>query len=89
MYAPPPDGYAWMVCRYESVRIPSRIASPTTIGTRYWNAIAPAARRTSKIASVEYATDEMASDEKTASAVFLSSRSLCACADPLVALRHD
>ena len=43
-------------------------------------AAAPASTSTSRISSVAYAVDEMASDEKTASATFFESRSCCSSA---------
>jgi hypothetical protein len=45
------------------------------IGTTYESAEAPSTARTRRICSVAYATDEMASEERTASAVFLFSLS--------------
>ena len=48
----------------------------TVMGTTRENAATPTAgTRTRRISSVAYAVDEMASDESTASAVFLESRS--------------
>src|SRR5919204_5514144 len=45
------------------------------IGTTYPSAAVPSTASTSRICSVAYATDEIASDESTASAVFLFRRS--------------
>ena len=52
----------------------------TPIGIEYWKATVPARTRMSRISSVAYATEESASEEKTASAEVLVSRSWRACA---------
>ncbi|MFL5805857.1 MAG: hypothetical protein ACJ8CR_29485 [Roseiflexaceae bacterium] len=50
---------------------------PIEISITNGSALAPAATSTTRIASVAYATDESASDEKTASATSLCSRWWC------------
>src|SRR5438309_2649862 len=83
MYEPPPLGYAKIVWRYEVATITSRMATITAIGTSFDN---PSARldgataMTKRISSVAYAVDEIASDEKTASATSLEIR-WCSCSD--------
>src|SRR6266446_7469263 len=58
---------------------------PITMYGRYAIATVPAANSTNRMASVEYATDESASEEKTASAVFLFKRS-CIASSVLIGL---
>src|SRR3954471_18428043 len=83
MYEPPPLGYAKIVCRYDVATIARRIATITAIGTSFDR---PNARLdegtaiTKRISSVAYAVDEMASDEKTASATIFEMR-WCSCSE--------
>src|SRR5262245_27363123 len=58
----------------------SRPVIDSAIGTVRCVAAAPASTRTRRISSVAYATEESASDEKTARATRLVSRSCRACA---------
>ena len=83
MYEPPPLGYAKIVCRYDVATIASRIATAIEIGTSFES---PSARldgttaMTNRISCVAYAVDEIASDEKTASAIVLLMR-WCSCSE--------
>ena len=76
MYEPPPLGYANTVCRYDVTTIASRITTTIAIGTSLdeRDRQPAAGMRTSRISSVAYAVDEMASDAKTGSATVLGSR---------------
>src|SRR5262245_14290119 len=75
MYDPPPLGYACTVCWYESATTVSSPAIAREIGSVRWRAAVPASTSTSRISSVAYATEDMASEEKTASATVLVRRS--------------
>src|SRR5262245_4964174 len=75
MYDPPPLGYACTVCWYESATTVSSPAIAREIGSVRWRAAVPASTSTSRISSVAYATEDRASDEKTASAIVLVRRS--------------
>ena len=83
MYAPPPDGYAMIVWRYERTTIVNNAITMRAIGRRGRKAIAPApapSSSTATISSVAYAVDEIASDAKTGSAIFLLKRWCCSSA---------
>ena len=76
MYAPPPVGYAWIVCRYENATIAEERRDDEA--DRNGVAEAPTCRRRSSVArmkSVAYATDDSASDESTARPVTRDRRS--------------
>ena len=75
VYDPPPPGYAKIVWRYDSATSTSSPTMTAEIGMTYDSAAVPSTASTSSVCSVAYATDEMASDERTASAVFLFRRS--------------
>ena len=76
MYAPPAVGYSLIVSRYERIRKNRTTSIAIVIGTTRLNAAIPTAGiSTRRISSVAYADDEMQSDEKTASAVGIPSRS--------------
>src|SRR3954467_12608410 len=83
MYEPPPLGYAKIVCRYDVATSARRIATMIAIGTSFDS---PSARldgitaMTKRISSVAYAVDEIASDEKTASATTFEIR-WCSCSE--------
>src|SRR3954465_922007 len=83
MYEPPPLGYAKIVCRYDVATSARRIATMIAIGTSFDS---PSARldgataMTKRISSVAYAVDEMASEEKTASATIFEIR-WCSCSE--------
>ena len=74
MYEPPPLGYAKIVCRYDVATIASRMTTTIEIGTSFDS---PSARldgstaMTKRISCVAYAVEEIASEEKTASAIVL------------------
>src|SRR3990170_4798912 len=69
-----------MVCWYEMATMASRPAMAKAMGLVRWAAAAPASTRISRISSVEYATEDSASEEKTARATDLERRSCRACA---------
>src|SRR5215472_9422697 len=69
-----------MVCRYELTTTAMRPAMANPIGIEKCNAVVPARTRMRRISSVAYATEDSASDEKTARAAVLESRSWRACA---------
>ncbi len=52
MYAPPPDGYAWIVWRYELITITISAETATAIGTVRDVAAALAVSSTIRISSV-------------------------------------
>ena len=76
MYAPPAVGYSLIVSRYERIRKKRTPSIATVMPTTRLNAATPTATNsTRRISSVAYADDEMQSDENTASAVGMPSRS--------------
>ena len=76
MYAPPAVGYALIVSRYDRISSPSTTSNAIVIGTTSMNAASPTnGSRWRRISSVAYADDEMQSEEKTARAVGIPSRS--------------
>ena len=76
MYAPPPLGYARTVWRYDDTTMISSAAMAIEIGMASATVPALATRRTRRISSVAYATEDSASDENTGSARILGS-SVC------------
>src|SRR5262249_46659504 len=64
-----------MVCRYELTTTAMSTAMATPMGIEKCRAVVPARTRMSRISSVAYATEESASEEKTASADVFESRS--------------
>ena len=64
-----------MVCWYDTLTTTRSPAIASAIGTVRWAAAVPARTRIRRISSVAYATDDIASEEKTASATVLESRS--------------
>ena len=75
MYEPPPLGYALIVWRYEIPTISSSRPMAPATGIVKLSAPAPASTRMRRISSVAYAEEDKASEEKTASAFVLESRS--------------
>ena len=69
-----------MVCWYESATITNNPVTAAAIGRAQCSATAPAATSTSRISSVAYAVDEMASEAKTGSAIILESLVRCSSA---------
>ena len=77
MYAPPPDGYAMIVWRYEITTITNSTQTTIAIGTSRSKAAAPIpawSSNTTRISSVAYAVDEIASDANTGRAIFFDNR---------------
>ena len=52
MYAPPPVGYAWIVCRYENATMASSAAMTRLIGIAWLNAATPATTSVARMKSV-------------------------------------
>jgi hypothetical protein len=68
MYAPPPDGYARTVCRYEVITMTITTDTATVIGTTRCLVARLADSRTTMISPVAYATEDRASEANTGSA---------------------